>query len=116
MRTFLVLQKWPKIAKVEPHDREHGRCKDLINNVRNGRSPQSLGNYGRDGTKRYKDYQSPPWLVFIIAQIAEENGMKVVQSEGDKDIAIMMLAKEKNCPIMSADSDFLIFANKPVIK
>lgn len=59
----------------------------------------------------------PPWLVHQIAEIAKTvEKVKVYQSECDKDYAIMKLATELKCPIISSDSDFLLFAVSPIIK
>ena len=43
--------------------------------------------FSRDGTKRYRegDTMSPVWIVYLIAQIAEQTDkVRVLQAEGDK--------------------------------
>jgi len=56
-------------------------------------------------------------MVHQIAEIADQvEKVKVYQSECDKDYAIMQLAQKFKCPILSSDSDFLLYAVSPVIK
>ena len=43
--------------------------------------------FSRDGTKQYRDGEamSPVWIVYLIAQIAEQTDkVRVLQAEGDK--------------------------------
>jgi len=53
----------------------------------------------------------------LIGQIIERfKNCHILQAEGDKDIAISLLAVEKQCPIISSDSDFLLFGTSCVIR
>ena len=59
---------------------------------------------------------SPVWSVYLLAQIAASTDrVRVIQAEGDKDRAIMMLAHELHCPVISRDTDFLLFGNVSVV-
>jgi len=99
-------------------ENEHRKGSELVKLVQDGRMPQSLGQYGRNGTKKYRDGEtmSPVWNVYLLAQIAASTDrVRVVQAEGDKDRAIMILAHELHCPVVSRDTDFLLFGNVSVI-
>ena len=65
----------------------------------------------------YKDPLTPPWIAHLVGQIVETiPNCHVLQAEGDKDVAIANLARDMDCPIISSDSDFLLFATSYVIK
>ena len=93
------------LEKVEGRDGEAG-C-----------TPHSLGKYGRSGHRSYPNGVHPPWLVHLVAEIASGfDNVTILQSECDKDYAIMCLANKYKCPIISNDSDFLLYAVAPVIR
>lgn len=97
--------------------KEQMKAKELFEKMENGKSPHSLGQYGRNGMRSYPDGFHPPWLVHQIAETAASvEKVKVYQSECDKDYAIMKLACQYKCPIISSDSDFLLYAVSPVIR
>ena len=97
--------------------RDQEKSKKLFEKLSEDRLPHSLGQYGRNGMRSYSDGFHPPWLVHLIAEIATgfEN-IKIFQAECDKDYAIMTLANRFKCPIISNDSDFLLYAVAPVIR
>ena len=91
---------------------------EFFGRVRNGELPHSQCRIGNDGHRNYDNLKvTPPWLVHQIMEIVEkEPRVKVYQSECDKDCAIVELAVQLGCPVMSNDSDFLLFAAQPVLK
>lgn len=97
--------------------KEHSKAKELFDLIENGGNPNSLGKYGRNGIRTFFDTFRPPWLSHQIAEIAAQfKNVYVYQSECDKDYAIMTLAYLLKCPIISSDSDFLLFAVSPIIR
>jgi len=97
---------------------EHEAQIEFFQRVRNGELPHSQCRIGNDGHRNYDNLKvTPPWIVHQIMEIVEkEPRVKVYQAECDKDCAIVELAVQLGCPIMSNDSDFLLFAAQPVIK
>ena len=52
--------------------------------------------FSRDGTKQYRDGEamSPVWIVYLIAQIAEQTDkVRVLQAEGDKDRVLSFILR-----------------------
>lgn len=91
---------------------EHKAHMEFFERIRNGELPHSQYRVGNDGHRNYDNLKvTPPWIVHQIMEIVEHKPrVNVYQAECDKDCAIMNLAVELDCPIMSNDSDFLLFA------